>query len=45
LHHQAESVEVLSIMLRFGAAIVSVVQLTTARERELSIQWYLHLYN
>ena len=28
-------------MLRFGAAIVAVVQLTTARERDLSIKWFL----
>ena len=39
----AQKVEVLSVMLRCGAALVAVVQLTTARERELSIQWFLDI--
>ena len=38
---QAETVAVLWILLRFGAAIVAVIQLTTARERDLSIKWFL----
>ena len=40
---EAQKVEVLSVMLRCGAALVAVVQLTTARERELSIQWFLEV--
>ena len=38
---QAETVEVLWILLRAGAAIVAVIQLVTARERDLSIKWFL----
>jgi hypothetical protein len=39
----AQAVEILSIMLRCAAALVAVVQLCTARERELSIQRFLQI--
>ena len=32
-----------TILLRFGAGVIAVVQLATARERELSIRWYLEV--
>jgi uncharacterized membrane protein len=40
---QAETTAVLLILLRFGAAIIAIVQLTTARERDLSIKWFLEV--
>ena len=40
---ERQSAEVASILLRFGAGVIAVVQLATARERELSIRWYLEV--
>ena len=31
------------VLLRFGAAIIAVVQLATARERDQSIKWFLEV--
>lgn len=36
-----ETLEVVWILLRFGATLVAFLQLTTARERDLSIRWFL----
>lgn len=38
---QAETFVVGWILLRLGTAVVAVIQLTTARERDLSIKWFL----
>lgn len=41
MHCQMETFVVGWILLRFGTAVVAVIQLTTARERDLSIRWFL----